>query len=108
MAYVMMSFLLLRLLAVLARFLIAAIAARRVRCREDYFRQERACQQTICEPPDQNLAILGLKSVPGSLSDLRSARRRAMRTMHPDIGGSQQGAKSVNAAFCDIASKLRA
>jgi len=43
-------------------------------------------------------AVLGV-GPDASLDDIRAARRRLARDLHPDVGGSEHGMKELNAAF---------
>lgn len=43
-------------------------------------------------------AVLGVGH-DASLDDIRAARRRLARDLHPDVGGSEHGMKELNAAF---------
>lgn len=50
-----------------------------------------------------NLAILGLVALPATLEELKSIRRKVMREVHPDLGGSEEQAAKINAAFDQLA-----
>lgn len=53
---------------------------------------------------DSAFLVLGLQTIPGSLDELKVARRQAMRTAHPDkAGGSEDQAKRVNDAYEKLA-----
>lgn len=53
------------------------------------------------KPSDRNeyLALLGLQILPKTKAELSKARRQAMRTAHPDVGGSDELATQINNAF---------
>ena len=48
--------------------------------------------------PADPFAVLGIE-FGASLEEIRSARRRLARDLHPDHGGSEEAMKSLNAAF---------
>jgi ATP-dependent DNA ligase len=58
------------------------------------------------ENPADNLAALGLSQRPGSLAELKQARRTAMRKAHPDAGGSEAEAQRINQAYQDLVATL--
>jgi len=52
----------------------------------------------VTPAPADPFAVLGIE-FGAPLSEIRSARRRLARDLHPDHGGSEEAMKSLNAAF---------
>ena len=62
--------------------------------------QWRQAAKAILNVNDENcLTTLGLAGVPASEADLKTAWRSAIRKAHPDLGGSQDEAARLNAAY---------
>ena len=55
-------------------------------------------------PQTTDLKALGLDHLPVSRGDLRSAYRRAAKTVHPDAGGSAEAFRAISEAFERLAS----
>lgn len=59
-------------------------------------------QALIRFPSDNALSLLGLSQVPGDIDTLKRARREAMRTAHPDLGGDEILASKINEAYASM------
>ena len=54
-----------------------------------------------------NLEILGITALPDTLAELKSARRKAMLQVHPDLGGTDEDAAKINRAYDDLAAQIK-
>lgn len=52
------------------------------------------------------LQILGLDVMPTTTAELKTAYRRAAKTVHPDQGGSDKAFRAVNAAYTILLSEI--
>lgn len=50
------------------------------------------------------IADQGLTALPETISLLKKARRKAMRKVHPDLGGTDEDAAKINRAYDDLGS----
>lgn len=68
--------------------------------------QWREAAKKLLDINDENcLTTLGLSGIPASEADLKKVYRAAIRKAHPDVGGSEDEAARLNAAY-ELALKL--